>query len=497
MVLLTSTQQVRHEMPPELQPGHLQDANSISNTYAGFADVVAHSNDDSHLVKSSSGYRNGENATVVLSGSLTNTLSPDSKSNSIGRTIGESNRIMSSKHELETFKGANYSNLHTSSETDNAKKQMDVSDRFLGGVGSDHIGKGTAFSPGITVDGISCCRRVVLNDEGRVNGQDIGVGGFDVPESEPSCQHNNACALLSQRRSRKPTLRYINELSEPNPKCSKKTRKVSTSPSATKSPGVGSNAIKSRTPVLCSDESFMEAIQVPFDSQVQVPVECEKQVPVRCQKQVPVDSRVKVPVDSRVKIPVDSQKQVQGDSPVREECRKQHALIEYQVRDTELETSRDKLKHDFNTPVISKKVKCSRKHKVWTIVEVRNLIDGVSQYGVGKWTDIKRLLFSSSAHRTPVDLKDKWRNLIKASCAEEQRKKEMQDKKGRNQPWRPLPKSILRRVRELAMMYPCPYNGNSDDLRVCQDSSPSYSAIRTCSPLHIRKRKVHRKTVLD
>lgn len=70
-----------------------------------------------------------------------------------------------------------------------------------------------------------------------------------------------------------------------------------------------------------------------------------------------------------------------------------------------METSRDKLKHDFNTPVISKKVKCPRKHKVWTIAEVRNLIDGVSQYGVGKWTEIKRLLFSSSAHRTPVDLK--------------------------------------------------------------------------------------------
>lgn len=70
-----------------------------------------------------------------------------------------------------------------------------------------------------------------------------------------------------------------------------------------------------------------------------------------------------------------------------------------------METSRDKIKQDCDTTLISKKVKCSRKHKVWTIVEVRNLIDGVSQYGVGKWTDIKRDLFSSSAHRTTVDLK--------------------------------------------------------------------------------------------
>ncbi|KAL8135948.1 hypothetical protein AgCh_010533 [Apium graveolens] len=471
--------QVPDRMPPERQPRLLQEANSILNTYVGFSDGVARYNYDSHLEKSKSGYINDDNATEVVSGSLTSTLSPGWKSNSTEKTIGESNRIRSSKHEFETFKGPDLSNLHTSSP--NAEKQMDVSDCLLGGVSSDHIEKDTAFSPGITIDGASCSRKVVQSDEGREVGRDIGVNGFYVHESEPSFQHNNARALLSQRRSRKPTLRYIEESSEPNSKCSKKTRKVSTSLSGTKSPGVGSNVIKSRTPVLCSDEPFMVAIQVPFDSQVQVPVESQKQVPVECQKQVPVDSRALVPADS--------QKQVPGDSQVRKECRKQNALIEYKVRDTEMETSQDKLKQDFNTPVIFKKVKCSRKHKVWSIVEVRNLIDGVSQYGVGKWTDIKRDLFSSSAHRTTVDLKDKWRNLIKASCAEEQRMKEMHDKKGRNQPWRPLPKSILRRVRELAMMYPCPYNGNSEDLHVFQDSSPSCSAITNCSPLKIGEEK--------
>lgn len=294
----------------------------------GFSDGVALSNYDSHLEKSSSGYRNGDNATLVVSGSLTTTLSPGWKSNSIEKTIGESYRIRSSKPEFETLKCVNHSNLHTSSEARNAEKQMDVSDRLLGGVSSDHIEKDTAFTPGITVDGASCSRRVLQNDEGRVVGQDIGVGGFDVHESETSCQRNNACARLSQRRSRKPTLRYIDESSEPNSKCSKKTRKVSTSPTATKSPGVGSNVIKSRTPVLCSDETFMVAIQVPFDSQVQVPVESQKQVSIESQKQVPIDSRAQVPVDSRLKIPLDSQKQVPDDSHVRKECRKQNALIE-------------------------------------------------------------------------------------------------------------------------------------------------------------------------
>ncbi|WOG96498.1 hypothetical protein DCAR_0415834 [Daucus carota subsp. sativus] len=429
--------QVPDEMPPEVQPGHLQETDSIFNTC-----------EKEYLNKFSSGFKNGDSGTIFVSDSST-TLSPVLKCNSLEKINSESNRKLSFKHESETLKDMNHSELHTSYATKNAEKQVDVSDHLLRGVGSDHMEKDTAFSLGITGEGVSYSSRNVQDDEGRVVGRDIGLGSFNVHESEPSCQRNNVCA--SQRRSRKPTLRYIDESSEPISKHSKKRRRISTAPSAMKTSGVGSNAIKSRTPVLCSDESFMEAIQVPFDSQVQVPVES--------QKQVPVDSRVK-----------------------------------YHTPDSATETSLDKLEHDFSTPVISKKVKCSRKHKVWTIAEVRDLIDGVSQYGVGKWTEIKKLLFSSSAHRTPVDLKDKWRNLIKASCAEEQRKKE--DKKGRNQPWRPLPKSILRRVRELAMIYPCPYNGNSEDLNVCQDSSTSYSSIKTGSSPHIRGKKLHRKIAL-
>ena len=47
-----------------------------------------------------------------------------------------------------------------------------------------------------------------------------------------------------------------------------------------------------------------------------------------------------------------------------------------------------------------------RKHqRMWTLAEVIKLVDGIAQYGVGRWTDIKRLLFASSAYRTPVDLR--------------------------------------------------------------------------------------------
>lgn len=51
-------------------------------------------------------------------------------------------------------------------------------------------------------------------------------------------------------------------------------------------------------------------------------------------------------------------------------------------------------------------------HRLWTVSEVRKLIDGVAQYGVGRWSHIKKLYFSSSAHRTPVDLKVSTRGTI-------------------------------------------------------------------------------------
>ncbi|KAJ8899852.1 hypothetical protein K2173_019555 [Erythroxylum novogranatense] len=107
----------------------------------------------------------------------------------------------------------------------------------------------------------------------------------------------------------------------------------------------------------------------------------------------------------------------------------------------------------------SKKGDDRRKHqRMWTLSEVTNLIDGIAQCGTGRWTDIKNLLFSSSAYRTPVDLRDKWRNLLKASCAQNQKQK--QNKKEVEQKLKhgmcPLPKSVIQRIRELASIHPYP-----------------------------------------
>lgn len=42
---------------------------------------------------------------------------------------------------------------------------------------------------------------------------------------------------------------------------------------------------------------------------------------------------------------------------------------------------------------------------MWTLTEVMRLVDGIAEYGTGRWTHIKKHLFASSPHRTPIDLR--------------------------------------------------------------------------------------------
>ncbi|CAO2839525.1 unnamed protein product [Amaranthus hypochondriacus] len=52
--------------------------------------------------------------------------------------------------------------------------------------------------------------------------------------------------------------------------------------------------------------------------------------------------------------------------------------------------------------------------KPWTLDEVAPLINGMSQFGTGQWTSVKRAFFSFSSH-TATDIRDKWRNLVKTN----------------------------------------------------------------------------------
>ncbi|KAG8388417.1 hypothetical protein BUALT_Bualt02G0123700 [Buddleja alternifolia] len=87
-------------------------------------------------------------------------------------------------------------------------------------------------------------------------------------------------------------------------------------------------------------------------------------------------------------------------------------------------------------------------HRPWTLSEVVKLVEGVAKYGAGRWSEIKRLAFASYSYRTSVDLKDKWRNLLRASIVESPTGNGINS--SRKQASVPIPAAILSRVRELA-----------------------------------------------
>ncbi|KAF2947224.1 uncharacterized protein [Oryza sativa Japonica Group] len=91
-------------------------------------------------------------------------------------------------------------------------------------------------------------------------------------------------------------------------------------------------------------------------------------------------------------------------------------------------------------------------HRAWTLCEVVKLVDGVARYGAGKWSEIRRLAFSSYSYRTSVDLKDKWRNLIRASQTQLSTENDGVCPRKSNPSAIPIPVSILLRVKKLAEM---------------------------------------------
>ncbi|CAA0836512.1 TRF-like 8 [Striga hermonthica] len=296
----------------------------------------------------------------------------------------------------------------------------------------------------------------------------------------------------TQKRMRRPTQRYIDELMDPIPRVPKRRREVSYSTGKdNKSFGIkdhrkcrgGSKALA----FAAEEESSVVAIQVPFGSLVHK--ECPKSPSCDMNKEIgtwhkqmrsadrghpslkskdicvtPENKKIRdecvvaayhpVKIDRCSITPITQVKRseecmtsqnpkindfVQAMSPKKDNCMKTASKVR---------------REDYLTEESSEEVSGRRKHhRLWTIAEVKKLIDGVSEYGVGRWSRIKKLSFSASDHRTSVDLKDKWRNLLKAS------RMQLGNQKGetkRNMPWRPLPKSILRRVCELANMYPYP-----------------------------------------
>ncbi|KAF9617442.1 hypothetical protein IFM89_036403 [Coptis chinensis] len=104
---------------------------------------------------------------------------------------------------------------------------------------------------------------------------------------------------------------------------------------------------------------------------------------------------------------------------------------------------------DYNVALPTSNDGFRRKHhRAWTLCEVIKLVEGVSKYGAGRWSEIKKVSFASYTYRTSVDLKDKWRNLLRASFAQTSSDKGTSN--SRKHGSMPIPAPILLRVRQLA-----------------------------------------------
>lgn len=238
---------------------------------------------DSHLWNSGSeskisGFSGGDNVSVVISDSSTAILVPECQNDLLEKTICELHRNVNSKCEFDTSVEAKWLKFPTS-EPQNVDKLDDVFNLLVSGCSSDEIEKEIVSPLGVTAGGMSYSAMIVQNNEGRAVGQEVDTESFDVQDvlTESSALDNNACANFTQKRLRKPTLRYIDESSNLNSRYSRKRQEISTSASADKFLGVRClkhRQMRSRKPILSSDESFSKAIQVPFGSQRQK--ECQK-----------------------------------------------------------------------------------------------------------------------------------------------------------------------------------------------------------------------------
>merc|ERR1711977_492722 len=85
-------------------------------------------------------------------------------------------------------------------------------------------------------------------------------------------------------------------------------------------------------------------------------------------------------------------------------------------------------------------------HNPWTAEETRALIEGVGICGGGKWADIKKLGIKAIERRSAVDLKDKWRNLLRVAFLPQQTLRQIERK-------REVSSEMLARVRVLSTKY--------------------------------------------
>ena len=108
---------------------------------------------------------------------------------------------------------------------------------------------------------------------------------------------------------------------------------------------------------------------------------------------------------------------------------KKNTKIKIHFEQIEDEIDNDKISNQKSKKTISKlkKIKCSSR-KPWTENETIQLLVGVEIYGHGEWAKIKEENRETFQERTSVNLKDRYRNLIKPQNSDLFKKLEHQAK---------------------------------------------------------------------
>ncbi|KAG6593544.1 Telomere repeat-binding protein 4, partial [Cucurbita argyrosperma subsp. sororia] len=240
-------------------------------------------------------------------------------------------------------------------------------------------------------------------------------------------QHEERAAV---KRIRKPTRRYIEELSEVESR--EFVPKVISLNKSSVSDGVSANSIERPSKKVCSDRgrTVITRLDSLGGSGVQVP--CVSRVR-RSRPRKDIVALVFTLPDK------DQNPSVKDTNEVEE-------------KNLEEKPTDSGNASDDNAIIVPTPKGGSRRkhHRAWTLVEVIKLVEGVSICGAGRWSEIKKLSFSSYSYRTSVDLKDKWRNLLKASFAQTPVGEGMSSRKHVSVS---IPEQILLQVRELAEMH--------------------------------------------
>ncbi|KAL5824255.1 hypothetical protein ACOSQ3_020318 [Xanthoceras sorbifolium] len=332
----------------------------------------------------------------------------------------------------------------------------------------NNLGSDLAKAPAVRTANDSC-KDSPINCSGQMENLQI-VSGERLRNSSIDDDFGTEDLNTEQRaakRVRKPTRRYIEELSEVESK-----EHSGKSIASTKNPGLRQISIKSnvRPFKMARMESFGgSGVQVPYvfrvrrsrprknimalmgfhPSSMSVAATLVKKALVVHNTQPNNESRNEV-LKAR-----SAPEQIQQPFTVEPEMNKQFLAVGpieqgQNMEPKHIDPSGDASDDNVVSVPTGKGGMRRKHHRAWTLSEVMKLVEGVSRYGAGRWSEIKRLAFASYSYRTSVDLKDKWRNLLKASLAQTPPDKRMNSRKHASA--MPIPAPILLRVRELAEM---------------------------------------------